>query len=367
MAELLKNIYNKKFFNKFIFSLEIVKPDFNRESFLNDIYDSQWESLELKQRMRHITIVMKKYLFENYTDTIELFLKLIPTLEKNGFKPDNLEFIFIPDIIEIYGLNNYNTSINAFEKITQFVTCEFAIRPFIIKYHKEMISQMLLWTKHKHYSVRRLSTEGCRPRLPWAISIPSLKKDPNPIIPILEQLKNDESETVRRSVANNLNDISKDNPDTVIILSKKWKGKTPEIDKLLKHACRTLLKQGNTEVMELFGFRETSMILINDFQIQTPKVKIGDYVSFSFKLENTSNIASKIRIEYGIYYQKANKTLSKKVFKISEKEYPGNSTTTISRKQSFKIITTRKFYQGQHQLSIIINGNEFDKHNFELI
>ncbi|GAA3640211.1 DNA alkylation repair protein [Flavivirga jejuensis] len=368
MAELFKNIYNTKFFDRFVTSVNEVIPDFNKVSFLKEIYDTEWENRELKQRMRHITQVLKKHLFDDFNTNVETLLKLIPVLEKNGFKPDNLEFIFFPDFIEIYGLEHYDKSIKAFEVITQFVSCEFAVRPFIIKYQDSTIKQMLLWANHKHSSVRRLATEGCRPRLPWAMAIPSLKEAPAPIIPILEKLKNDPSEYVRRSVANNLNDISKDNPETVIRLVKKWQGTSKETDWLIKHACRTLLKQGNTEVMTLFGFGAIDKIKVNDFKILTPKVKIGDFVEFSLNLLNTSNHTSKIRLEYGLYYQKANGSLSKKVFKISEKDYPKNSTTSINRKQSFKVITTRKFHVGKHQISIIINGKELnDILDFELV
>lgn len=367
MAELFKNIYNEKFFGKFVESVLEVVPNFNQKLFLNEIYDDDWEDRELKQRMRHITLAFKNCLFEDFNINTQTILRLIPVLEKNGFKPDNLEFIFLPDFIEFYGLKHYKMAIKAFEKITQFVSCEFAVRPFIISYQDVMIGQMLLWSKHKHPMVRRLASEGSRPRLPWAIAIPSLKDNPSPIIPILENLKNDESESVRRSVANNLNDISKDNPTIVINLVKKWQGKTKETNSLIKHACRTLLKQGNSEIMELFGFGSTHNININGFEIHTPIVRIGDSLEFSFNLENTNSTASLIRLEYGLYYQKANGSLSKKVFKISEKEYPESSTTTISRKQSFKLITTRKFYLGKHQLSIIVNGIEFDKLDFILI
>ncbi|GAA3605932.1 DNA alkylation repair protein [Flavivirga amylovorans] len=368
MAELLKNIYNTKFFDRFITSVEEVVPNFNKTSFLKHIYDSEWDNRELKQRMRHITLMFKDHLSDDFNTNVKVILKLIPVLENNGFKPDNLEFIFFPDFIEIYGLEHYETSINAFEKITQFVSCEFAVRPFIIEYQNNMVKQMLLWTNHKHSSVRRLATEGCRPRLPWAMAIPSLKANPAPIIPILEKLKNDPSEYVRRSVANNLNDISKDNPETVITLVKKWQGKTKETDWLVKHASRTLLKQGNADMMMLFGFGTVDNIKVINFKILTPKVKIGNSVEFSLKLVNTSNLTSKIRLEYGLYYQKANGTLSRKVFKISEKEYLENSTTNIHKKQSFKVITTRKFHVGKHQISIIINGKELDTIlDFELI
>jgi 3-methyladenine DNA glycosylase AlkC len=231
-----------------------------------------------------------------------------------------------------------------------------------------MMKQMFAWSNHKHWAVRRLSSEGCRPRLPWAMALPSLKKNPAPIIPILEKLKNDKSRFVRLSVANNLNDIAKDNPETVIDLVKKWQGKSKEIDWIIKHGCRTLLKQGNPKAMELFGFGAVAKnISIQDFKILTPKVKVGNSLKFEFKLLNKNKEKANIRLEYGIYYQKANGTLAKKVHKISEKEYAGNSTAPITRKHPFKVVTTRKLHLGLHQVAVIINGNEFEKHNFELV
>ena len=165
---------------------------------------------------------------------------------------------------------------------------------------------------------------------------------------------------MRLSVANNLNDIAKDNPEIVIDLAKKWKGESKEVDWIIKHGCRTLLKQGIPEVMELFGFDS----------IRNNIRGLGDVYKrqeFGFNLLNHSNKTIKIRLEYGIYYQKANGTLTKKVHKISEKEYAGNSTTRITRKHSFRVVTTRKFHLGLHQIAIIINGSEFEKYDFDLI
>lgn len=366
MAELLKNIYNQQFFEGFINAMQNSIPNFSKKRFLNKIYDEEWENKELKQRMRHISTVLKDFLPPDFKNAIDVIIELIDYLKENQLGL-SFEYMFLPDFVEQYGLNNYQTSVIALEKITQFTSCEFAVRPFIIKYPKEMMKQMLEWSQHQHHGVRRFSSEGCRPRLPWAMALPELKSNPSSIIPILENLKNDTSEFVRKSVANNLNDIAKDNPDIVINLVKKWQGESKNTDWIIKHGCRTLLKQGNSEVMELFGFGSVEKININKFKILAPKVRIGTFLEFTFELENTSSLASKIRLEYGLYYQKANGTLSKKVFKISEKEYPKNSTTIINRKQSFKIITTRKFHLGKHQLSIIVNGKEFDKIDFELV
>ncbi len=366
MAELLKNIYNDTFFEAFLKPIPQLIPSFEKALFLKQIYDGDWENKELKQRMSHITTTLHAHLTNDFKKDVDTLLKLIPLLLENGFKADNFECMFLPDYIEVYGLEDYQTSVQALEEITKFVSCEFAVRPFIIKYEKEMIEQMLKWSKHDHAAVRRLASEGSRPRLPWAMAIPSFKKDPAPVLPILENLKKDPSETVRRSVANNLNDISKDNPETVIAISKKWKGQSVETDKLIKHACRTLLKQGIPEVMSIFGFGTIDKIETKNFQIATPNVSIGKFLEFSFKIKNTTSQPVKLRLEYGLYYQKANGTLSRKVFKISEKIYDGRSETTIIRKQPFKVITTRKFHPGQHQVSLIINGIELDKLDFTL-
>lgn len=366
MAELFKNAFNREFIDSLSYEVLKVFPDFDKISFTEQVFDSEWENKELKQRMRHISIVLNQHLTNDFGTNADVILKVIQQLQEKGTKTGGIAHIFFPDFIELYGIDHYEIAIPALEQITQLISCEFAVRPFIIKYQDKMMEQMMKWSYHKNEWVRRLSTEGCRPRLPWAIAIPAFKKNPAPVIPILENLKNDESESVRKSVANNLNDISKDNPQTAIRIAKEWKGKTKETDRVVKHGCRTLLKQGNPEVMELFGFKSIDEIKISDFKIHTPKVKIGSHLEFSFKLINTSNSAAKIRLEYGLYYQKANGTLSKKVYSISEKQYAENSTTEIVRKQSFKVITTRKLHKGLHQLSLIINGNELEKYDFLL-
>lgn len=365
MAEPLKNRYNDIFFNELSKVLNMIASDFDKNQFISEIYDNEWKNRELKQRMRHTSTVLRNYLAQDYSESINQLLKIANYYQTKN-NPDTLCLIFIPDYIEQYGLEDYDISIPALEKITQLISCEFAIRPFIIKYEKQTMKQMLAWAKHENHHVRRLASEGCRPRLPWAMAIPSFKKDPSLVLPILETLKEDSSEYVRKSVANNLNDISKDNPNIVIKIAHKWHGTNDNTDKTIKHACRTLLKEGNTGIMELFGFESIKNIEISDFQVSTKQVKIGDYAEFRFTLQNKAKLESKIRLEYAIFFQKANGTLSKKVFKISERIFQGKTETTIIKKHSFKLITTRKFHIGEHKISVIINGNKIGKESFEL-
>lgn len=367
MAEPLKNLYDKKFVAEFTTLAKSIVKGFDEKKFTKAIFDKQWPSRELKERMRHLSTKLQDHLPGTHKQQVKTIVKFSQQLIKDNKQDQGLQYMFLPDFIEVYGTEDYESAIKAFEKITVFTSCEFAVRPFLLQYQDKMMAQFLSWSKHKNLHVRRFASEGCRPRLPWAMGIPALKKDPKQILPILENLKNDPSEYVRRSVANNLNDISKDHPNIVIKIAKRWMGNSIETDKLVKHACRTLLKQGNEEVMSLFGFGALKHTKIRQLKILTPKVKIGGAMEFSFNLVNTDKAAVKVRLEYAVYYQKANGTLTKKVYNISESDYPAKSTTTFQKKRSFQIITTRKFHKGLHQLAIIVNGREGQKVDFMLV
>lgn len=363
---LIKDIYSVSFYENFSQAVAEVYPIFNKQQFIAAIFEGDFAQKEWKERMKHTTVVFHEFMPQSFPEAVLLIDKIIENLKKNNFADSNLAFIFFADYIEMYGLDDFETSKKAFVSITQFISCEFAVRPFILKYKEQMIDEMIQWSLHKNHHVRRLASEGSRPRLPWAMAIPFLKKDPSSILPILENLKNDPSEYVRRSVANNLNDIAKDNPQIVLEIASRWKGHSKETDGIIKHGCRTLLKQGHPEILSHYGL-ESANIELSSFKIKTPVVKIGDYLQFQFHLNNKNEEPKTIRLEYAVHYKKAKGHLAKKVFKISEKIYHPNQLTKIERNQSFKVITTRVFYTGAHQLSIIINGTESDVLEFELI
>lgn len=218
-----------------------------------------------------------------------------------------------------------------------------------------MLMQMQKWSLHPEHTVRRLASEGTRPRLPWAIAVPYLKKNPELVLPILENLKDDPSESVRRSVANSLNDIAKTHPQLVLEIAGRWTGLSKETDAVIRHGSRTLLKQGNPDILKHYGLTADDLS-ITGLLLESAKVTIGESLSFSFTVKNESATARLIRLEYAIHYVKANGLLSQKVFKISERSYVPAESATIVRKQSFRVITTKKFYPGKHQLSLIVNG-----------
>lgn len=365
---LFKDIYNRDFLERMTHIMQCVNGPFEGEKFLNDIFVDEWEEKELKQRMRHIATTIHKYLPSEFHDSIRQLRTLLKRCMSEGLVENTqLFYMFIPDFIELYGIDYFDEAVSAMEDITEFASCEFAVRPFIIKYQGKMLSKMKAWTVSENKHVRRLASEACRPRLPWAMSLPDFKQDPSPILPIIAALRNDSSEYVRRSVSNNLNDISKDNPQLVIDLSYQWMDQSENTNRLLKHACRTLLKQGNREVMRLFGFEFDSKIVVSGVVLKSPKIALGDYLHFSFDLENRDTQSRKIRVEYAIYYMKKSGELSKKVYKLSEKKYDAQSLSSIQRKQAFKPISTRKFHPGRHKLAIVVNGVELESYDFELM
>ena len=347
MAELLKDVFNRKFIKKLAADLKESYPKFDETVFIKAIFSKDWKEKALKQRMRHISENMQCGLPSNYKKAISL---LKPVSDNYS----ELQHLIFPDFIELCGIDDLSTSIEAMEYFTEKSSSEFPIRFFIIQYEKQMLAQMKKWAKSKNEHLRRLASEGCRPRLPWAIGLPKYKKDPSAILPILETLKEDESEYVRRSVANNLNDISKDNPNVAIEIAKKWKGLSPETDKLVKHGCRTLLKQGDPKTIKLFGFREPKDIQIKKFKV-TKEIKMGDEIEFAFTLNTDKKKLGLLRVEYIIEFARQNNKTGKKVFKISEGQYAENERN-ITKKHSFKPISTRKYYVGNHSVSVVVNG-----------
>jgi 3-methyladenine DNA glycosylase AlkC len=253
---------------------------------------------------------------------------------------------------------------NALEHFTSGSSSEFAIRPFIIQAPQKTMKQMEAWSLSDNHHVRRLASEGCRPRLPWAMSLPNFKNDPSQVLKIILSLINDESLYVRRSVANNLNDISKDNPDSIIEIARQYSGKTAEANWVIKHGCRSLLKRGDKQVLPLFGYTDAKHVKIRNFEADT-QTSMGDKLSFAFELHTKQQTLGKLRLEFVISFMKANGKQADKIFKISEGEYD-QATKHINRFFSFKPISTRKYYPGEHRLSIVINGNCIASHTFRL-
>lgn len=357
MAERLKELFfTRDSINTFAYTIKKAYSDFDKKRFINLVFDTTFESKEIKERMTHTTRCLHETLSKSYADALTILKKAAPFVK--GF-----EALTLPDYVAEYGRENWDLSLPVLGYFTQYATAELAVRPFLAKDPKKVMAFMMIWAKSNKPKIRRFASEGCRPRLPWAMALPKFKKDPSLIIKVLEILKDDDSEDVRRSVANNLNDISKDHPDIVLDICKRWHGHSKNRGKIVKHACRTLLKAGHKDALAIFGYSDPASMRVDDLRIDKEQVNMGDYLRFSFDLHLKKK--SKVRLEYIVFFVKAKGRMSKKVFKITENEYdPG--IISISRKHSFKDMSTRKHYAGTHHISIIVNGVEKAKVSFLL-
>lgn len=363
MPELLKYMYNPRFFEDLIPILDDVLLHFDRKKFLNLIFIPAWETLELKARMQHISRVLSVFMPPDFPQAVPYLIRIKEKALLANFA-NTFTFMFLPDYVEQYGLNHFEPSIQALQEITSVASAEFAVRPFLIKYPQPMLHIMRMWSVHPDLHVRRLASEGCRPRLPWAMAVPYLKKDPSPVLPILENLKADSSEYVRRSVANNLNDISKDHPQIVLQLAAIWKGTNPDTDKLLKHACRTLLKAGHPQALQLFGFGLKDVVETYPLILNKKAFQLNEAVEFTFSCRALQT--AEVRLQYIINFARQNGKVSKKVFYLGEKKLAAGERYTIRKEVKLQNYTTRTLYQGQHLIGIMLNGEMKAEESFYL-
>ena len=359
MAAALKNAYSKKTINALALAFVDLPCTFDQQQFVERVFDEQWPKRELLQRMAHISCCLHETLALPYEEAVTC-------LSAVAHQFSDFHALVFPEYIAAYGLEHWDISIKALAYFTPFSTSEFAVRPFIMQDQGAMMAQMYHWSEDDNYHVRRLACEGCRPRLPWAMALSAFKKDPAAVMPIIETLKNDSSEYVRRSVSNNLNDIAKDNPQTVLDWSAKNLGLSPETDWIIKRGCRTLLKQAHPQALALFSYRPADEICVNELAFSADCLAIGEAFHFTFHVKTTQPSLGLLRVEYAIDFVKANGRLSRKIFQLADSDH-SEKTRNFSRKHSFRQMSTRKHYPGVHTLAILINGEEKASRSFELL
>jgi 3-methyladenine DNA glycosylase AlkC len=344
-------------------AIKAVEPSFDAEAFTARVFDAQWAGRALKERMRHLSTVLHDFLPADYRAALNILRQVAPKLPQNSFIA-----MVLSDYVEVYGLDDFEASIQALELFTQQGSAEFAVRPFILRYPERTLAQMLLWADHESEDVRRLATEGSRPRLPWGVAIPALKRDPSPVLPILDKLRQDPSETVRRSVANNLNDISKDNPSVAIEVLRRWRevGESREMRKTTEHALRTLIKAGHAEALELLGVGAQPLVAVRGLRVEPTVIPMTGEVAFTFEVESLSDQPQELVIDYVLYLVRAGGKSTPKVFKLTRRILRPGEKLTITKKQSFRPITTRKYYPGKHAIQPKINGQLFGRVEFML-
>ena len=348
-----------------------VYADFEEEKFCVDAL-AGLKDLELKERAYHIMKALDARLPKDFGDFSNIILASLHPSESSSeegaeFGPEGvMGFAAWPvtDLVTERGIGVPDEALPLLKEVTKRFSAEFAVRPFLDQHTEKTLAVFTGWTADRNHHVRRLASEGSRPRLPWGMQLKKFVKEPGKIIPLLEILKDDSEEYVRRSVANSLNDIAKDHPDMVAEIATSWlKNADKNRKRLVKHACRTLIKQGHKGALAAFGYGPVAGLRC-DLKINTPYVEYGDGLGFEAVFQGGDDV-QKVMVDYAIHFVKANGKTAPKVFKWKDTTLAGGRLSAI-RNHGIKPITTRKYYSGDHMLEIFVNGISVATGAFEL-
>ncbi|MFY0640222.1 MAG: DNA alkylation repair protein [Bermanella sp.] len=327
------------------------------------------ESLELKQRVQHLIKVLHEFLPQGFEQAVECLLQL-PSVWDAGDPDDPLRgFAAWPiiDYVGEHGVDHPQLALPALRDLTHLFSAEFAIRPFLLAHPELCHSHFEAWVQDDSEHVRRLVSEGTRPRLPWGIQLKPYVKDPSDNLPWLDALKDDASLYVRRSVANHLNDISKDHPQVVLEQCHAWyPNSNANVKWVIKHATRTLVKAGHPEVFALLGHSKQVKIKNLVLTLSADHLVLGDNLEFELSLESAAKQSQSLVVDFALHFVKANGSTSPKVFKWKTLNLEVGQPVRLQKKHAIKAITTRRYYTGTQKLEVLINGKPVAQAEFFL-
>lgn len=375
MVEPFKNFFGVEPIRSMARHLARAEPTFPEADFVRYAI-RDLEDLELKERSSQITDALAEFLPSDYRQATQVLLDSlhpdtnlgIADMDEATAKLGIAGWLVMPmaDYVARMGLDDVEFSLEALRQMTTRSSSEFAIRQFLVDHPETTLRTLHDWAQDPNDHVRRLVSEGSRPRLPWGMRLKQFVEDPAPVVELLEMLKDDPSEYVRRSVANNLNDIAKDHPDLVTSLAKDWMiDASTERERLVKHALRSLVKAGNNDALSVLGYGPPKVDIVA-FTVTTPQVEFGTPLEFEIELVSQSSSDQRLLIDYVVHHVKANGQTSPKVFKWKNIRLAAGEELKATRKHPIRAITTRRYYPGVHGVELQINGQSFGSATFEL-
>ncbi|WP_028486498.1 DNA alkylation repair protein [Thiomicrorhabdus chilensis] len=362
MAKALKSVFNVQSIDELSRQLAQTSPGFNQSLFVERVFQPEWDDLSLLQRIAHVS--------ESVHEVLNLpYVKALPILKRVAPHFCGIFHWVFPDYVARYGLSHYECSMQALAEFTRFSTSEYAIRVFLHAKPQPTLEQMIGWCSSDDAHLRRLASEGVRPRLPWAKHLPWIADRPEIVLPIIEALKSDESAYVRKSVANLLNDLSKQQPDWVLALCTQWHHEGESLSKqtewIIRHGLRTLLKKGDSQALSLLGYKRPHPLMVKSWQCDS-RVKRGQRLHFFVEMQSFDSTLGKMRLEYALTFKRKHLQGYRKVFKLAEGDYR-QSCKKFNKQHSFEKITTRSYYPGTHAIELLVNGVMLAASEFELI
>lgn len=370
MADALKNQYGPEVPAVLSEKIGAVWPAFDHDRFL-ELALADYDTLELMDRGRHMAAALQQVLPADYGKAIDIILASLdsPLNDDRSFAMG--AFFYLPHtcFVAAFGLDDFDTSMRAMYQLTRRFTAEFCIRPFLERYPQQTLQQLAQWANDDNLHVRRLVSEGTRPRLPWAPRLPAFIADPAPVLALLEQLRDDPELYVRRSVANNLNDIGKDHPAILNQVAAAWMIDASEQRQwLIRHALRSAVKRGDPQALAVLGFDDSGHdLLIEACSVTPARLQEGGAVTLNVTVRNPADSERAAVIDYQVHYVKADGKTRPKVFKIREVTLAPGAELTLARTLSVAPMTTRKHYPGRHRVELLVNGQVRPLGEFELL
>lgn len=348
-APALKDWFDPGRFKHIAREMADILPAFDRRRFLAYAL-KELESLTLMQRLRRMTESLHVALPGGYEASLDALRALAPRINHNFVT------LVLPDFVGLYGREHFDASMAALKDFTIYGSSEFAVREFLRVDLHRTLQVMEGWSRDENEAVRRLASEGCRPRLPWSFRIEPLIQDPTPTLPILTNLRQDPSLYVRKSVANHLNDITKDHPNWVMDHLESWPLEHPATAWIAKRALRTLVKAGDARALALIGAGHAPLLGEVSLRVSPAKLHLGDHLNLELELESASARPQRLVVDYLIHYVKKSGGTSPKVFKWKELDLGPGEKVILRRRQQVKNFTTRTHYPGLHQVEVAVNG-----------
>ncbi len=360
--EAFKNKINKNSVIQIAKLLSQHSSGFDEKVFIKNCH-SKIENLELKQRVALISEQMFLHLPKTQLKNLTTIRKACADANLSAF-----EFWPFSDYIAKYTLEHFDESLDVLKEITSYFSSEFAVRSYFLADYQRCLSHFKEWIKNDCHHIRRLASEGSRPLLPWGQKLNLFVEQPDICFFILDQLVNDESEYVRKSVANHMNDHSKNHPDWVVKKLKNWKQKhknNSNVEWVIKHSSRSLIKKGFSDA---FALHDVKLVKpkVHQQKILTSKVKLGDSLKILLEIQNTSNEKQKFILDHELHLLKANNKHNIKCFKAKKIDLDAGQRIKLELSLPIKKVTTRKYYAGVHYWNIKINSFSYEKLKFDL-
>lgn len=349
MAQELKAWFDSAFFQGLGDRLEAVQPGFDKAGFAAEAAHGL-EALSLTQRMTRTVRLVRERLPADFRDAVAVLQQVAPAYE------GQFVGMFMPEFVATYGRDDRAYSLRALAFFTRYSSAEFAVRHFLLDDLAGTLEVMLGWSGDANEHLRRLASEGSRPRLPWSFNLTPLIENPAPVKPILDRLNADPSAYVRKSVANHLNDISKDHPALMLDWVGAWDRSDDRTAWIAKHAARSLIKQGHQRAFALFDFEAAPQVEVDGFAIRPERLRVGDTATLSLTLVSTAGHDQKLAIDYTVHFVKKTGKTGPKVFKLKELILKPGERLVLERRHSFADRTIRTHHPGAHRVDIMVNG-----------